>query len=84
MSEGIRRVIERFPHFEAIIRELSETHMGFGVLCHEYERINLEIGNLDQQVDLHAYDEARNLHRRRLALEEELVGLMETNLRTSL
>ena len=81
MSAVIRHLMKRFPQFETIIDELISTNTSFDELCREYGELNEHLENLDSRVDPVDADKAENMRRRRAALEEEMLLIMEANAR---
>lgn len=81
MTEAIRNLVKRFPHFEDIIDALSSSGTGFDALCHEFSEVSESLGRLNARVDPADRARAMELNRRRAALETEMLELMEANIR---
>ena len=81
MSERLHAVIETFPQFEELVRELSGTNLEFETLCHQYSEATEELHTLEQAVDPERDSKADALERRRKALADELHALMSANMR---
>lgn len=79
-TDRIRRVIQRFPEHEESIRELHVTNTGFETLCDRHHRVSEEIDELQKQGGAGAED-LDNLKRRRVALEEEIMGILDAGTR---
>jgi len=80
MSENIRHLIERFPEMEERIRTLWQTNAAFEALTHRH-------GEVSEQLQRYAGEgaepgrEAEELRRRRAALEEEMMTIMDQSSR---
>lgn len=81
MSEKLHAVIETFPQFEELVRELSGTNPEFETLCHRYSEATEELHSLEQAADAERDSRAGELERRRKALADELHALMSANMR---
>lgn len=81
MSESARRVLERFPESKRQIHELIESNASFNTLCHDYNHVVDEIDRLVRQTDPRDIVRGEELQRRRVAMETELLALMEGNIR---
>lgn len=82
MAKHRKRVIERFPEEAERISELSETNPAFDALCHEFSDVSGKLDALhDGTGDIEPGEHDR-LHRRRAALEQELVHFMSSNVRS--
>jgi len=81
MTEAIRNLVKRFPHFEDIIDELSTANPGFDALCREFSEVGDRIGRLNARIDPADRVRAMALNRRRAELETEMLAMMEANIR---
>ena len=81
MTETLHAIIETFPQFEELVRELSGTNPEFESLCHRYSEATEELHKLDQVADAERDSRADELKRRRNALADELHALMSANMR---
>lgn len=81
MSAKLHAVIESFPRFEALVRELSGTNPEFESLCHQYGEVTEALHDLEQSPDAETESRAGELKRRRSALADELHALMSANMR---
>ena len=79
MADTLQQVIARFPEHEATIRALSGSHTGFDTLCREYGEVTRGL----EQLGPGGVEglEADELRRRRTALEEELIALVQQTAR---
>ena len=77
MVDRIRNLIARFPEDERTVRELIRNDRDFNALCDEYAEIDKELQRLAKLKDPTAAVEADGLQKRRMAVEEELLTLME-------
>lgn len=81
MTTRLHAVIETFPQFEALVRELSGTNPEFEALCHRYSEVTEALRALDQAADVERDARAEDLKRRASALVDELHALMSANMR---
>ena len=72
----MERLLARFPDFEEVIHELIGSNDTFDRLCHEYSEV---AQRLDATGD--AEPEGEDLATRKSALEEEMLAIMQANVR---
>jgi len=77
MVDRIRNLLARFPEDERAVREMIRNHPDFDALCEEYAEIDKELKRLVQLKDAAAAAQSDSLQKRRMAIEEELLTLME-------
>lgn len=79
MADTLQQVIARFPEHEATLRALSGSHTGFDVLCRQFG----EVSEALEQLGPGAAEgrDAADLRRRRTALEEALIALVQQTAR---
>ena len=82
MRDHRRRVLDRFPDYRQRIMDLCDTSANFNGLCQEYGSISEAISRLDGSSQPNAKVEAEGLRRRRAALEDELLAMMQQTART--
>lgn len=81
MNAVLRHLIERFPRYQTIIDELTSANTAFDSLCREYGEVSEEIEQLESRADAMDMVAADAAKRRRVALEQELLAIMEQNVR---
>lgn len=81
MGKRLHTVIETFPQFEELIRELAGTNPEFEALCHEYSEVTEKLHGLEELPDVDRDARGDALKHRRAALAEELHALMSANAR---
>jgi uncharacterized protein YdcH (DUF465 family) len=79
MSKGLRHLIERFPEHEAALETLSGSSANFDTLCAEYGEMANRLNRLTKGGE--PGREADELRRRRAAIEDELLAMMQQNAR---
>jgi uncharacterized protein YdcH (DUF465 family) len=77
MVDRIRNIITRFPEDETAIRDLIRKDRGFDALCQEYADTAKELEKLMKQMDPDAATQADGLRQRYVAVEEELLTIIE-------
>lgn len=77
MVDRIRTILTRFPEDENAVRDLIRKNRGFDALCQEYADIGKELEQLTKRKDPDAAIEADGLRQRWVAVEEELLTIME-------
>lgn len=77
MIDPMRSFVERFPEARVVISELRDTSSAFDSLCEEYVIINEKLDALAQLAGSDEPARARALRQRRIAIEEELLTLIE-------
>lgn len=82
MTEHRKRIVRRFPEEAERINRLAETNPAFDTLCREYNDISGRLDSLHGDGGDVNPDEHDRLHRRRAALEQELLQFMSANLRS--
>ena len=81
MAMGKTHLMDRFPMFRDLIRQLYDSNQSFNELCRQYGEMNHQISALDGAEDPGAHEQAMTLRRRRDNVETELRALMEQNAR---
>lgn len=81
MSKKLHAVIQTFPDFEELVRELSGTSPEFESLCHRYGEVTEQLHALEQTADPQGNSKVLELKHRRGALADELHALMSANMR---
>lgn len=82
MAKHRKRVIQRFPDEAEKIDRLAETNPAFDALCHEFSNVSGKLETLHGTGAEGDPDEHDRLHRRRSALEQELLQFMSINIRS--
>lgn len=77
MEERVRHLIERFPERTDIIRALDETNARFKDLIGDHHEVSEELGCIKLADKESEAGKKAELERRRAALEEELILLMQ-------
>lgn len=77
MAEAILKFVERFPENQDAIHELRQTNPAFDVLCEEYNVVGSKLEKLMQTKDSDASTRMNSLRARRVAIEEELITVIE-------
>lgn len=77
MVERIRSLMARFPEDEATVRSMIRHDHYFDALCQEYGDIGREFDNTSDTPDAEAAALADALRKRRTAIEEELLTIIE-------
>lgn len=81
MSKKLHAVIQTFPEFEQLVRELSGTNPEFESLCHEYGKVTERLHGLEQMPEADTEAKRTELKHRRSALGDELHAMMSANMR---
>ena len=81
MAKVSERLIERLPNYERQIRNLSGNNANFDQLCEAFESASAALRRLEASAEPDARAEADRVGRRRIALEQELIALMQQNIR---
>ena len=81
MSKKLHAVIETFPKYEELVRELSGSNPEFETLCHRFSEVTEELHKLDQGSESESESKSGELKRRRNALSEQLHALMSASMR---
>ena len=81
MKQKIRRLIDRFPEFERVVRELLEIDVAFAGVCHDYDEALRQVASLGSEAKARAVSDRHELNLRRAALEQEMLALMHTGAR---
>lgn len=76
MPEKLRHAIERFPDQEGAIRDLCENNTAFEALTREHAEVSERLQRHAGEGDEHERG-ARDLQRRRAALEEQMSFIMD-------
>jgi uncharacterized protein YdcH (DUF465 family) len=82
MKETIRHLMERFPERAEVIKALSETNARFKDLISDHHEVSEELGKIKLADRESEFSKKDDLERRRAALEEELILLMQGHQRT--
>ena len=82
MSKRLHTVMETFPQYEELIRELAGTNPEFESLCHEYGQVTEKLHHLEEIGDVDRDARSDALRHRRAALADELHALMSQSART--
>ena len=80
MPDLIHKILKRLPSFRHMAEQLSGSNSAFDDLCHEFNIVSESIDDVGI-ADLETSDALATLKRRRQALEDQLIALMETNIR---
>ena len=81
MSDDRQQVLDRFSDYRQLIMDLFDTSANFDSLCREYGSLSEAIGRLEGATGPGAEVEAEGLRRRRAALEDELLAMMQQSAR---
>lgn len=81
MSDDRRRVLDRFPDYRQSIMDLYDASANFNGLCRDYGSMSEAIGRLEGSSEPNAEVEREGLRRRRAALEDELLAMMQQTAR---
>ena len=73
----LAHLIRRFPQFERTIRELHVNDVGFQSKCDEYREVSEKLEGRDPSGRGATEEGTDALRRRRAALEEEFMGMIE-------
>ena len=82
MPDYMSRLLDRSPDLGQRIADLYDRSANFNGLCREYGSLSEAIGGLEGSSELDAEIEAEGLRRRRAALEDELLAMMQQTART--
>lgn len=77
MVERIRPLIDRYPEYDQVVRDLFESNGLFVALCQEYSDLNRDLARLERSVGGSLQNEVKGLKDRRQAVEEEILTLIE-------
>jgi uncharacterized protein YdcH (DUF465 family) len=77
MADPIKRVAERFPTLRKAIASLNEPGSNFNALCREYGDVEDGLGRLEASAEADAEQQADRLRKRRAALEQQLLAMMQ-------
>ncbi|MCG8354657.1 MAG: hypothetical protein MI920_03715 [Kiloniellales bacterium] len=76
------RVVERFREFEATLRGLWESNTHFNAKVHDFVEVADRIGRVEgTAAEADAAQELDSLRHRRAALEDELMAMIQQNVR---
>ncbi len=81
MNEGKQTLSQRFPEFAQQIRKLSGNNLNFDALCSDLEQAKDGLARLEGSVEPDAEIRAETLRRRCADLEQELLAIMQQNIR---
>lgn len=82
MADHRKRIVSRFPEEADRIHRLAQSNPAFDALCREYGDISGKLESLHGSGGDADPDEHDRLHRRRAALEQELLQFMSANIRS--
>lgn len=77
MVERIRTLIDRYPEYDQVVRDLLERNGLFAALCQEYSDLNYELARLERGAEGGLQSEVKGLKNWRQAVEEEILTLIE-------
>ena len=77
MREADSLVVQRFPGHGDTIRALSRTSETFSALCHHYGETSRRLDGLERTRSPYTRVETEILRRRRSALADQILHLME-------
>jgi uncharacterized protein len=69
---------EEFPEAGEALHRLKVENAHFARLADEYHQVNREIHRIEAEVEAATDERAENLKKRRLALKDEIAGLLRT------
>jgi uncharacterized protein len=69
---------EEFPEAGEALHRLKTESAHFARLADEYHQVNREIHRIEAEVEAATDERAENLKKRRLALKDEIAGLLRT------
>jgi uncharacterized protein len=69
---------EEFPEAGDALHRLKVENAHFARLADEYHQVNREIHRIEAEVEAATDERAENLKKRRLALKDEIAGLLRT------
>jgi uncharacterized protein len=69
---------EEFPEAGEALHRLKVESAHFARLADEYHQVNREIHRIEAEVEAATDERAENLKKRRLALKDEIAGLLRT------
>jgi uncharacterized protein YdcH (DUF465 family) len=81
MTNPIKRVTDRFPDQKETIVSLNEPGSNFNALCHEYGQVADQLGRTEASHEADSEQQADRLRRRRDALEQQLLAMMQQSQR---
>lgn len=77
MSDVVRSVIDRFPDRERRIHTLFETSQNFEALCRKHDEVTQALHRLEAGVAAGTAAETDTLRKRRAALDDQLLAMMQ-------
>ena len=77
MTDPTARVIAHFPDYQDEIESLNEPGSHFNALCHQFDETERELSRLESSTEADAQDRAEQVRKRRAALEQELLAMMQ-------
>jgi len=80
MTELINSLLKRLPHHRDKVQKLSGSNPAFDELCQEYNAVSERIDSASRS-EPETSEDLGDLRRRRAAVEEQLIALMEANAR---
>lgn len=81
MAEPLQSDLDRFPEYQREVRLLREVSAQFDLLCRECEQLEGRLHRLANLADPESDHEAGRLRRRRAALEQEMLAMMQQSQR---
>ena len=82
MADMLDPLYKRFPGREEEVQTLFAANNAFNGLCRSFCDLDAELRRLEGGAASHAPGEREGLHRRQSALVQEMLALMQQNLRT--
>jgi uncharacterized protein YdcH (DUF465 family) len=79
MSEGSHNLVAEFPKYKDRIHELKVANAHFRKLFDEYHDVTRTISRAEQRVEILSELEEEKMRKRRLALKDELYGILSNN-----
>ena len=81
MADQLNPLYERFPGREDEIRELYASNNAFNGLCRVFCELEAQLGRLEGSATVADPGEAESLRHRQSALAQEMLALMQQNIR---
>ena len=81
MSDRLQPVFDRFPGRETEVRDLCAANTAFSALCRAYCELEERLGHLEEVTVMSDPGAGQALRRRRAAMLQEILALMQQNQR---
>ena len=81
MKDPIQHAIEHFPEHEETIRRLGESNANFNATCHAFGAARSELHKLEGSAEADAEARTEQARRRCADLADELLSMMQQNIR---